>query len=57
MKKTDPLPVRLDLDVKEALTADAAAQERSQAWIVNRILRAHYVLDEPKRAPPEKKRR
>lgn len=50
MKKSHPVPVRLDLDVKDALEADAAAQERSQAWLINRILREHYGLGAPKPA-------
>lgn len=44
MKKSHPIPVRLDLDVKDALEADAEAQERSQAWLINRILRDYYGL-------------
>jgi predicted transcriptional regulator len=49
MKKSHPIPVRLDLDVKDALEADAEAQERSQAWLINRILRDHYGLEASKR--------
>jgi hypothetical protein len=47
MKKSHPVPVRLDQDVKDALEADAAEQERSQAWLVNKILRGHYGLNSP----------
>ena len=49
MKKSHPIPVRIDLDVKDALEADAQAQERSQAWLINRILRDHYKLPKPAR--------
>ena len=47
MKKSHPIPVRLDLDVKDALEADSETQERSQAWLINSILREHYRLPKP----------
>jgi len=56
MKKSHPIPVRLDLDVKDALEADAEAQERSQAWLINRILRDHYGLGSSKSQPSKAKR-
>lgn len=47
MKKSHPIAMRFDLDVKEALEADATAQDRNQAWVVNAILRDHYKLPKP----------
>lgn len=54
MKKAHPMAVRLDLDVKEALEADAEAQDREQAWLINSILRAHYKLPKPAKPRPAK---
>lgn len=48
MKKTNPLAVRLDPDVKSALEQHAAAQERSLSWMINRILRDHLKVAAPK---------
>ena len=50
MKKSDPIAMRFDLDVKEAVQADAEAQDRTQAWVVNSILREHYKLPKPTKA-------
>lgn len=47
MKKSHPMAVRLDQDVKDALEADAETQDREQAWLINSILRAHYKLPKP----------
>jgi len=44
MKKTSPLAVRLDPDVKAALENEASAQERSLSWMINRILRDHLKV-------------
>ncbi len=46
-KKVDPLAFRPDPDVRAALDSDAANQERSLSWVINRILRDHYKLPKP----------
>lgn len=46
-KKLPPLAFRPDEDVRAALEADAAADERSLSWLINRILREHYRLAKP----------
>ena len=38
-KKSDPVSVRFDFDVKDAIDARAAAEDRSIPYIVNRICR------------------
>lgn len=54
MKKSHPMAVRLDQDVKDALEADAETQDREQAWLINSILRAHYKLPKPAKPKPAK---
>jgi len=53
MAKTDPLAVRLDPDVRDALDDAARAEERSLSWLVNRAarewLKRNGYLKEPKR--------
>jgi predicted transcriptional regulator len=50
MKKTHPVAIRMDPDVKAALEERARADERSLSWYVNRVLRQHVGLDKPPRA-------
>jgi predicted transcriptional regulator len=40
-KKTDPISVRLDPDVKAALEQLAAADERSMSAYIGRVLKNH----------------
>ena len=53
-KKVDPLAFRPDPDVRAALDRDAAEQERSLSWVINRILRDHYKLPKPSKPRPAK---
>lgn len=53
-KKVDPLAFRLDPDVRAAPDNDAAEQERSLSWVINRILREHYKLPKPARPKQNK---
>lgn len=46
-KKSHAIPLRIDLDVKDALEQRAAEDERTQAWLINKILRGFFGLDEP----------
>lgn len=46
-KKLGPLAFRPDEDVREALEAEAAAEDRSLSKLINRILRDHYGLPKP----------
>lgn len=39
MKKSHPVPVRLDLDVKKAFEAVGKAEERSLSYLINRVCR------------------
>lgn len=49
-KKLGPLAFRPDEDVREALEADAAAEDRSLSKLINRILREYYKLPKPAKA-------
>jgi len=42
MAKEANLNVRISADLKAKLQASAKEQERSVAWVVERIIRAHY---------------
>ncbi len=41
-KKLEPMSIRLDPDVKAALEAMAAVQERSVSWVANKALRQWF---------------
>ena len=46
-KMLGPMSIRLDPDVKAALEAVAQAEDRSVAYVINRVLREHFApLDE-----------
>lgn len=49
-KKSHAIPLRIDLDVKDALERRAADDERTQAWLINKILRGFFGLDDPDKA-------
>jgi hypothetical protein len=39
MKKSHPVPVRIDLDVKDAFEKVAKAEDRSLSYLINRVCR------------------
>ncbi len=47
MKKTHPIAVRLDEDIKDLLDKKAEEEERSLAWLINRALREHFGMERP----------
>jgi hypothetical protein len=47
MKKTHPIAVRLDQDVKDILDARSADEDRSLSWLVNSELRKAFGLSAP----------
>lgn len=53
-KKLGPLAFRPDEDVREALEAEAAAEDRSLSKLINRILRDHYKLPTPEKRKQNK---
>jgi hypothetical protein len=46
-KKDAQLSIRISSDLLDQVRADAAAQERSIAYVVERIIRAHYEAEKP----------
>ena len=57
-KKLTPMSIRFDPDVKAALEKQAAEDDRSLSWLVNRALREHYGLERsatPKRGRPARR--
>lgn len=51
-KKLTPMSIRFDPEVKAALEREAADEDRSLSWLVNRALRERYGLQS---APAQKR--
>lgn len=55
MKKLQPMSIRLEPDIKEALDAKAIEEDRTLVWLINKALREYLRLPKPQPAKAKSK--